>query len=94
MARLAAQQAQKPAPVPIVPVPQINAPLQATRVPAIQGAAPQPQAQTRNELLLARFKEQQLAKAIPQPAQTLDKDEKVASKVVSTNTVPAAVTFF
>jgi hypothetical protein len=94
LARLAAQQAQNPLPAPVVPAPQINAPPQAPRVPAIQGAAPQPQAQTRNELLLARFKEQQLAKAIPQPAQTLDKDEKVASKVVSTNTVPAAVTSF
>jgi hypothetical protein len=94
LARLAAQQAQNPAPVPIVPVPRINAPPQAPRVPAIQGAAPQPQAQTMSEILLARLKAQQLAEAIPQPAQTLDKDEKVASKVVSTNTVPAAVTSF
>jgi hypothetical protein len=67
LARLAAQQAQNLLPAPVVPAPQINAAPQASGVPVLQGAAPQPQDLTMSELLLARLAAQQAQTPAPDP---------------------------
>jgi hypothetical protein len=67
LARLAAHQAQNPAPAPVVSAAQINAAPQAPIVPALQVAAPQPQDLTRSELLLARLAAQQAQNPAPDP---------------------------